>query len=46
MVLTSEGHFYQYSVDVVGGGLCRLVEEKTLLQEEAGAQAMAPRVLG
>jgi len=27
------------------GGTCRLVDEKTLLHEEAGSQALAPRLL-
>jgi len=45
VVLTAEGHCYQYAVDVREGGTCRLVEEKTLLQEEAGSQALAPRLL-
>ena len=45
VVLTAEGHCYQYAVDVREGGTCRLVDEKTLLQEEAGSQALAPRLL-
>jgi hypothetical protein len=45
VVLTAEGHCYQYAVDVREGGTCRLMDEKTLLQEEAGSQALAPRLL-
>jgi len=45
VVLTAEGHCYQYAVDVREGGVCRLVDEKTMLQEESGSQAVAQRLL-
>ena len=45
VVLTAEGHCYQYAVDVREGGTCRLVDEKTMLQEETGSQALAQRFL-
>lgn len=46
IVLTAEGLFYRFELDVRRGGNCRLLDEKTLLQEEAASQAGAPRLLG
>ena len=34
MVVTADGFFYQYSLDPVRGGECKLVNERTLLETE------------
>jgi len=34
MVVTSEGYFYQYNIDLEGGGECVLLKQYSLLEDD------------
>ncbi|KAJ3280562.1 autophagy protein [Borealophlyctis nickersoniae] len=42
MVVTAEGYFYQYSIDLEAGGECNLLKQYSLVEEEDGSAAISP----